>query len=234
MENHWGITWNFHIDTLFAGHPDYIAEGRTIKYKFISEDYPNSIPFIDEMVVGQRYFIRGWENVLGKTFNVYDNWFEIKPLDDKQLWYIQLGDGESIDISDPALASIKNQIDILNENLHTQWIYTTADMSAMPQMQESARVYYLLEGRWLTHQDHLDANRVIVIPEELASMNDLQLGDELEFTFRSLTDTYYGTYSGWGGCGKLEELPHLPGYFYHRRYLCQDKWQCRDHLHTRE
>lgn len=187
-----GYYLEFHIDTLFAGHPDYIAEGRTIKYKFIFEDYPNSIPFIDEMVVGQRYFIRGWENVLGKTFNVYDNWFEIKPLDDKQLWYIQLGDGESIDFSDPALASIKNQIDILNENLHTLWIYTTADMSAMPQMQESARVYYLLEGRWLTHQDHLDANRVIVIPEELASMNELQLGDDLEFTFRPLTDTYYG------------------------------------------
>lgn len=187
-----GYYLDFHIDTLFAGHPDYITEGRTIKYEFISEDYPDSIPFIDEMVVGQRYFIRGWENVLGKTFNLYDNWFEIKPLDDKQLWYIQLGDGESIDLNDPALASIKNQIDILNENLHTQWIYTTADMSAMPQMQESARVYYLLEGRWLTHQDHLDANRVIVVNEELASMNELQLGDELAFTFRSLTDTYYG------------------------------------------
>jgi len=187
-----GYYLDFRVDTLFAGHPDYVTEGRTIKYKFISEDYPASIPFIDEMAVGQRYFIRGWENVLGKTFNLYDNWFEIKPLDDKQLWYIQLGDGESIDLSDPALASIKNQIDILNENLHTQWIYTTADMSAMPQMQESARVYYLLEGRWLTHQDHLDANRVIVVNEELASMNELQLGDELEFTFRSLTNTYYG------------------------------------------
>ncbi|MDX9849549.1 MAG: hypothetical protein RBT01_03495, partial [Anaerolineaceae bacterium] len=187
-----GYYLDFHIDTLFAGHPDYVTEGRTIKYKFISEDYPASIPFIDEMAVGQRYFIRGWENVLGKTFNVYDNWFEIMPLDDKQLWYIQLGDGETIDFSDPALASIKNQIDILNENLHTLWIYTTADMSAMPQMQESARVFYLLEGRWLTHQDHLDAHRVIVIPEELARLNELQLGDDLEFTFRPLTDTYYG------------------------------------------
>jgi ABC-type lipoprotein release transport system permease subunit len=187
-----GYYLDFHIDTLFAGHPDYVTEGRTIKYKFISEDYPASIPFIDEMAVGQRYFIRGWENLLGKTFNVYDNWFEIMPLDDKQLWYIQLGDGETIDFSDPALASIKNQIDILNENLHTLWIYTTADMSAMPQMQESARVFYLLEGRWLTHQDHLDAHRVIVIPEELARLNELQLGDDLEFTFRPLTDTYYG------------------------------------------
>lgn len=187
-----GYYLDFHIDTLFSGHPDYVTEGRTIKYNFISEDYPDSIPLIDEMSVGQRYFVHGWENLGGKTFRLFDNMFEIKPLDDKQLWYIQLGDGESIDFSDPALASIKNQIDILNENLHTQWIFTTADMSAMPQMQESARVYYLLEGRWLNHQDNLDANKVIVIPEELARLNELQLGDKLEFTFRSLTDTYYG------------------------------------------
>ena len=187
-----GFYLDFHIDTLFAGHPDYVTEGRTIKYKFIFEDYPSSIPIIDKMVVGQRYFIRSWDNLGGKTFRVWDNWFEIKPLDDKQLWYIQLEDGESIDFSDPALASIKNQIDILNENLHTLWIYTTTDMSAMPQMQESARVYYLLEGRWLNHQDNLDGNRVIVVPEELARLNELQLGDELEFTFRPLTDTYYG------------------------------------------
>jgi len=187
-----GYYLDFHIDTLFAGHPDYVSEGRTIKYNFISEDYPDSIPFIYEMAVGQRYFIRGWENLGGKTFRLFDNMFEIKPLDGKQHWFIQLGDGESIDFCDPALASIKNQIDILNENLHTQWIYTTADMSAMPQMQESARVYYLLEGRWLNHQDNLNANKVIVIPEELARLNELQLGDKLEFTFRSLTDTYYG------------------------------------------
>ncbi len=187
-----GYYLDFHVDTLFAGHPDYVTEGRTIKYKFISEDYPSSIPLIDEMELGQRYFIRGWDNLGGKTFNVWDNWFEIKPLDDKQFWYIQLEDGESIDFSDPSLASIKNRIDLLNENLHTLWNYTTADMSAIPQMQESARVYYLLEGRWLNHQDNLKGNKVIVIPEELARLNELQLGDELVLTFRSLTNTYYG------------------------------------------
>ena len=187
-----GYYLDFHVDTLFAGHPDYVTEGRTIKFKFISEDYPSSIPLIDEMAVGQRYFIRGWDNLGGKTFNVWDNWFEIKPLDGQQLWYIQLEDGESIDFSDPSLASIKNQIDILNENLHTLWNYTTADMSAIPQMQESARVYYLLEGRWLNYQDNLEGNKVIVIPEELARLNKLQLGDELVFTFRPLTDTYFG------------------------------------------
>ena len=31
-----GYYLDFHIDTLFAGHPDYVTEGRTIKYKFIS------------------------------------------------------------------------------------------------------------------------------------------------------------------------------------------------------
>jgi ABC-type antimicrobial peptide transport system permease subunit len=187
-----GYSIDFHIDTLFAAHPDYTAEGRTIEYKFIFEDQESAIPLIDKMVVGQRYFIRGWENIGGQIFDVWDNWYEIKPLDGKQLWYIPVADGESIDFSDAALASIKNKIDILNENLHTLEIITTADMSAMPQMQESAHVYYLIEGRWLNHQDNLEGNKVIVVPEELARLRGLQLGDELKFTFRPLTDTYYG------------------------------------------
>ena len=43
---------------------------------------------------------------------------EIKPLDDGQLWYIPLAQGASIDFSDPVLAPFKNEIDVLNENLH--------------------------------------------------------------------------------------------------------------------
>jgi hypothetical protein len=68
------------------------------------------------------------------------------------------------------MASIKNKIDILNENLHTLNIIATADMSAMPRMQEAARFYYLTAGRWLNHQDHLAGNKVIVVPEDFARL----------------------------------------------------------------
>ncbi len=50
-----------------------------------------------------------------------------------------------IDFSDPLLAPFKNEIDVLNENLHTLTIITTADQSAMPKMQEVFPL--LLPGR---------------------------------------------------------------------------------------
>ncbi|MCX6038870.1 MAG: ABC transporter permease, partial [Chloroflexi bacterium] len=124
--------------------------------------------------------------------NTHYAFLHIKPLDDEQLWYIPIEPGASIDISDPIIAPFKNEIDILNENLHTLYIIATADMSAMPTTQEASRTYYLTEGRWLNHQDDLAGNKVIVLPESFAKLRGFKLGDEINFTFRPLTDTYVG------------------------------------------
>ena len=180
-----------------------------------------AIPFIQAMEVGQRYFIRGWYDIgfrswilVGKTLHYAD--LEIIPLDDQQLWYIPLASGASIDFSDPVMAPFKNEIDILNENLHTLGIIATADMSAMPRMQEASREYYLIEGRWLNHQDDLAGNKVIVVPEDFASQRDFKLGDEITLTFRPLKDTFIGLIRDGVDSLQLEKLPDLPGYLQNR------------------
>ncbi len=99
----------------------------------------------------------------------------------------------------PVLAPFKNEIDVLNENLHTLGIIATADLSAMPKMQEASRNYYLTAGRWLNHQDDLAGNKVIVVPESFAKLSGLKLGDEITLTFRPLTDTLLWVNSGWRG-----------------------------------
>jgi len=200
-----GYYLGFNIDTVLAAYPEYATQGKTISLLFVFEGNEAAIPLIREMVVGQRFFIRGWENLgfmaadpswqeiaYGGYQNAAYGDLAIKPLDDGQLWYLQLDAGASIDFSDPAMATIKNEIDVLNENLHVLTIFATADMSAMPQMQEASRIYYLTAGRWLNHQDDLDGNKAIVVPQEFADLRDLQLGDEIPLTFRPLTDTYYG------------------------------------------
>ena len=118
---------------------------------------------------GQRYLVRCWKEV---GFPLDFSWenthfadLQLIPLDDQRLWYIPLARGASIDFSTPVMAPFKNEIDVLNENLHTLGIIATADMSAMPEMQEASRDYYLVEGRWLNHQDDLAGNKVIVVPE---------------------------------------------------------------------
>jgi ABC-type lipoprotein release transport system permease subunit len=189
-----GYLLRFHIDTLFAAYPEDAREGGRIALIFLFEGNAAAIPNIEEMAAGQRYFIRAWDNVgfLGPQFWEYGVRFLIKPLDDHQLWYLHLGENGQIDFNTPEMASIKNRIDILNENLRTLGIIATADMSAIPRMQEASRFYYLTDGRWLNHQDNLGGNKAIVAPECLAKERGLELGDEIELTFRPLQDTYYG------------------------------------------
>ena len=191
-----GYYLKFNIDTLLAAHPDYATQGKNVALLFLFEGRESAIPSIQAMQVGQRYFIRGRDdqNYMIDTawVNVHYATLEIKPLDDGQLWYIPIAKEASIDFSDPVLAPFKNEIDILNENLHTLYILATVDMSAIPTMQEASRSNYLTEGRWLNHQDDLEGNKVIVVPEDFARNRGFEVGDEITLTFRPLTDTFAG------------------------------------------
>ncbi len=191
-----GYYLEFKIDTLLAAYPEDARQGSSIGVLFMFESNEAAVPLIAEMEAGQRYLVRSWKEV---GFPLDFDWenthladLELLPLDDQGLWYIPLASGASIDFSTPAMASIKNDIDILNENLHVLAIITTADMSAMPIFQESSREYYLTQGRWLNHQDELAESKVIVVPNDFADMRDFKLGDEIMLTFRPLKDTFLG------------------------------------------
>ncbi|MFA5873707.1 MAG: FtsX-like permease family protein [Anaerolineales bacterium] len=190
-----GYYLEFNIDTLFAAFPENARQDQPKGLLFMFEGNEAAIPLIQEMEVGQRYFIRSWKDLEQLDFgweNTHEANFKIKPLDDGQLWYIPIEQGASIDIGDPIMAPFKNEIDVLNENLHTLFIIATSDMSAMPTTQEASRHYYLTAGRWLNHQDDLTRNKVIVVTEDFARIRGFELGDEITLTFRPLTDTYSG------------------------------------------
>lgn len=193
-----GYYLDFKIDTVLASYPDNARQGFPIGLLFMFQGNEAVIPLIQEMEVGQRYFIRCWFD-LGFLQDEGDYWenthatsLQIIPLNDKQLWYIPVAKGGSIDFSNPEMATIKNDIDVLNENLHTLPIISTSDLSAMPRTQEASRMYYLTEGRWLNHQDELAGSKLIVVDEGFAHIRGFKLGDEIQLTFRPLKDTYYG------------------------------------------
>ena len=190
-----GYFLKFHLDTVLAAYPENAQEGQSKGLLFMFEGHEAAIPMIQEMETGQRYLIRGWEDPGQEFFpfnSPYNARFQIIPLDDQQLWYLPLADGASVDFSAPAMAALKNKIDILNENLHTLNLIATTDLSALPETQEAARYFYLTAGRWLNHQDDLDENKVIVVPEHFATMRGFELGDEIQLTFRPLKDTFLG------------------------------------------
>ncbi len=187
-----GYSLKFDIDTLLAAFPENARQGGMVVLLFLFNGKDSAIPAIQNMEVGQRYLIRAWDDWGSLSTQLVGFRFQLLPLNDQQLWYKPLAKDEPIDFSPPEMADIKNRIDILNENLHSLSIIATADLSAMPRMQEASRFYTLTEGRWLNHQDDMAGSKLIVIPEELASQRRLNLGDELHLTFRRLRDTYYG------------------------------------------
>ena len=184
-----GYTFFFHVDKVIAGYPEHIQEGEStaLYFKFFGNE--DAIPSIEALQEDQRYLIRGWKEnytVVGENSRVSGTTTQIKSLDDESIWYLPLADGTEVDFNDPSLADIKNEIDILNENQHTLNVIATRDMSALPQFQESERIHYLVEGRWLNHQDDLESRKVIVITAGLANIRGLKLGDTITINLRGL------------------------------------------------
>ncbi|MGB4594959.1 MAG: ABC transporter permease [Anaerolineaceae bacterium] len=186
-----GWSLKFYIDTLLAAFPENAKQDSTVGLLFLFDKNESAIPAIQNMEVGQRYLIRAWDDDLPIGLEGFFR-FQILPLDDQQLWYKPLAIDEMLDFSSPEMASIKNSIDILNENLHSLGIIAASDLSALPSMQETSHINTLTAGRWLNRQDDLAGSKLIVIPEKLARLRKLNLGDELKLTFRPLRDTYYG------------------------------------------
>jgi len=189
-----GYYLGFDIDSLLAGYPEEAQQGQSVGLLFLFDGNEAATPIIQAMEIGQRYFVHGWLDpaVLGPELYYYGTFLQIVPLDDGQNWYIPLAKDASVDFNTPPMAAIKNRIDVENENLHTLSIIATADMSAIPEMQETSRLFFLSTGRWLNHQDDQTKAKVIVVPEDYVSKRGLKLGDEIPLTFRPLTDTYFG------------------------------------------
>ncbi len=184
-----GYTLFFRVDQVIAGYPEHVQEGKSSVLFFPFEGNQDGIPSIEAMQVEQRYLIRGWKEnftVVAPNFQISGATLQIRSLDGDALWYLPVAKDAEVDFNDPDLTDLKNEIDILNENQHTLNIKAAKDMSALPIMQESARYYYLVEGRWLNHQDDLEARKVMVITAGLAQIRGLELGDTITVKLRGL------------------------------------------------
>lgn len=114
-----------------------------------------------------------------------------KPLYEGGPLYIELDSSGYIDWNDPQFKIIKDEIDFINENIIAYDVIGTKDMTAIPEVQESMKDYYLVEGRWLTEEDNKNRNHTIIIHERIAEMYEIDIGDKLEMRMR---DSEYGEY----------------------------------------
>jgi hypothetical protein len=68
------------------------------------------------------------------------------------------------------------------------------DLSAMPNTQEVSQMYHLVSGRWLNHEDELNASKVMVVQNSFAQLRDIQVGDTISLIFRDLKELFRGGY----------------------------------------
>lgn len=190
----------FKVDNVLAGYPERIQANNNyaiwIPARF-TNDFEKMASSLDLMEQGQRYFLRAWSYpnvgfvVSGVDAVNIDNAFNLKAIDDDSLWYIPVAERETIDLSMPQFDTVRLEIERLNQNLRSIMLIGTNDMSAMPEVQLDSKNLFLVEGRWLNNDDEIQAKPVIVISKNLAKTRNLELGDHMTITMRSLKDPYF-------------------------------------------
>ncbi|MDR2166392.1 MAG: ABC transporter permease [Clostridiales bacterium] len=126
----------------------------------------------------------GWHEVLypriipGVHYNLM-----LKPLDFVgELWYLPAPRGVELDIG-----FLNEQMTLMNENQHAMTVFTTKDMTAMPSTQDVAYRDFLVDGRFLNHEDYLNANPVVVVNSVFAGIRNIGIGDTITFNMRDIS-----------------------------------------------
>ena len=189
----------FEAETILAGYPDYLSEGQTMTvFHLVTGDEERDV--ISQMEKGQRYLIRAYCDMGLTSAPVHwesaRNELMLMPLVEGGPWYMPLQEGEQADLDDPRLAGLKNELEIIDQNQHTLEVIGTADLSAAPRTQQSSRLNYLTEGRWLTREDHLGQRKVCVLHQEFADIRGLAVGDMVTLTIplRHMSADWYHYY----------------------------------------
>ena len=195
------------VGKVITGYPEVVCEGKVVTFLLPLDDYESGNSPVDEMVVGQRYLIRGRDYYSFKHLIITgdDTIFLgtriiedmepplfFQPLTGNGPWFIQVSADGEVDTETPAMAELAFEIALLQENQSAMRAITTRDMSAIPNMQEASRLYYLTEGRWLTREDDLNERKVCVVHHVFAMTRGLSVGDKITMKFRDLDVQWYG------------------------------------------
>ncbi|MTI95975.1 MAG: hypothetical protein FH749_10910 [Firmicutes bacterium] len=185
-----GYILTFQVDQVLAGYPEHIREGSRIQVDWLSEDYGDGLETAyASLEVGERYLLTAWyrSELSHEPSNLV-----LRPLNDNGLWLLPVVPGTDAAFSDPALVGLGEEITAIRENQRALHVIGTKDMGVMPAVQESAREFYLTQGRWLDRTDDIEGCRVAVVHQDFAELRGLALGDSLTLELRNLKEPIYG------------------------------------------
>ena len=193
-EEHEAYQFKFQVDQVEAGYPENVSEGKTVTLYWITDGKDIS-SILEELHVGDRYFLKAFYDARTTNMLQWDTPSEnliVKPLNDSGLWFLPVEPGESVNLESPELDGLREELELLRENLSAMLVVGTKDMSAMPNVQQVSKTYYLAEGRWLDRNDDRNTRMVCVVHQEFANFRGLSVGDTITLTLRNLEPANLG------------------------------------------
>jgi ABC-type antimicrobial peptide transport system permease subunit len=182
------------VDSVLLGYPEHVQAGQELLLRFIIGDDAQSAALetaLEDMRVGERYLLRGaynawpfvavpWEKITELTMKPVNESTRdyTRQLTGAPVWYIPAQPGEYVDTDSPDYEWLTQELEWLRYNQSAISLLSTADMTASPRLIGKSD-FKITEGRWLNHEDQLNANPVAVIHEQLAWFRGLKLGDTL-------------------------------------------------------
>lgn len=192
----------FKVNKVEAAYPDYQLEDRTVYVVFQPETEGELQEVMDSLIVGEQYLVRAYyDESFSQALNRPDQilygeaksyYFYLDKLTEDNLYFYPVKEGDSVDYSDKKLEDLKKHVELVNENQRAIKVYGTKDMSLMPDTQESSRIYYLVDGRWLNRQDDINKKNVCVVHSFLADFRGLSLGDKINIKIRNISGVVNG------------------------------------------
>ncbi|MCL2169674.1 MAG: hypothetical protein FWB74_06595 [Defluviitaleaceae bacterium] len=127
---------------------------------------------------------------------------------------------------------IQEDIDLAHDNLSSMMVIGTMGMEMMPRFQDplSGRLLdttpLMTGGRFINHEDYLNANPVAVVPVQMATRRGLRVGEEFTITLRQNPRPSWidqDTESWWAMGGEAWWMPQPQGWWAVTEYA--ESWQ---------
>lgn len=191
----------FKVNKVEAGYPDYLKEGNPIYVSYKPEAIDDLKGEFDAIQIGEQYLVRAYysedmqnsKNSPGQILSgKAGQWFLLDKLMNDAMYFYHINKGGTVDYSDKKLSGLKEFLEVLNENQRSMMVVGTKDMSLMPDVQESTKRYYLVNGRWLNREDDLSKKKVCVVSSFFAQGRGLSVGDKITLKLRDMDGRSFG------------------------------------------
>jgi len=217
----WGIGWGFYphkllyvrVDYVLQGYPERIFEGQVLRLRM---DFPGNwgIPSaqwnspLASMEIGHRYFFKGTFYFMldrlqmdSRTITMF-----IRPLGEAGPWYVPV---EPSEIVDTATLGLCHQLEFTQHVQSAVHLRTTRDMTAMPYTQDGLDIFTLRSGRFIDHDDYLNARPVVVIQRRFAERRRINIGDTITVNINADQHLVYSPYYFIGNVGEASPITQL-------------------------